>query len=810
MAQLAQDHAACSQVLAASGSSFALPIRLLPRAKRQAMTALYAFCRRADDIADGPDATDGPPPAREVAHARAELTAFREGLAVALAGGVCEEPVLRALADVAKRYAVPSRFLFAVLDGVEQDLQLEDRPAGDPCLFEGFDQLQAYCRRVASAVGVASIHIWGFAGAEALPAADACGLAFQLTNILRDITEDLGRGRIYVPREDLRACGCTVADFDAAAAGADPIPAGLQRLLTRWLARTNELYAQAATLDRFLSRDGKRIFRAMFGIYQGIFAEISRAGVDVFRARPRPSRGRLMWSLATTLANGPKRVRPTGASLPLPIEPVRDARGEPLPIVIVGGGLAGLAAAASLVEAGVVDQGTPIRLLESRRNVGGRAASFEDREAGGLVDACQHVAMGCCTNFLDLCARVGIGDQLRHDRELWFIGPDGRRAGCTPSRWLPAPLHLAPLLGAMPHFSLWEKLALARGMVQLVRWKPSRTSPDEAAAWLVSCGQPARVIDLFWQPVLESALGDSVHRVSVEASRKVILDGFLGHRQAADLYVPRRPLGELFGGSLAQWLRSRGVTIESGVVATGLDASEDGRVVGVRIDRRGRSEPADLPTPSDGDESLIRCRSCIMAVPWRAAGRLVPAVVPEGGEGLEGSPITAVHLWFDRSVVDLPHAVLLGTLSQWVFRPEEQSSARETGYCQVVISGSHDLLRGDRTELLQKVVQELRDLFPAAKEATLLDSRIVTDPTAVLSVRPGVDALRPASATSVANLFLAGDWTATGWPSTMEGAVRSGRLAAAACLSACGAPQEVLTPDLPRGRLVRWLTLGRG
>ncbi|MGA0039508.1 MAG: FAD-dependent oxidoreductase, partial [Pirellulales bacterium] len=206
---------------------------------------------------------------------------------------------------------------------------------------------------------------------------------------------------------------------------------------------------------------------------------------------------------------------------------------------------------------------------------------------------------------------------------------------------------------------------------------------------------------------------------------------------------------------------------------------------------------------------VIACRACIMAVPWRMAGRLVPAVVPEGGEGLEGSPITAVHLWFDRQVIDLPHAVLLGRLSQWVFRPDEQQGSRDGGYCQVVISGSHDLLRGDRKQLLEKVVQELRELFPAAEAATLLDSRIVTDPTAVLSVRPGVDALRPASATSVANLFLAGDWTATGWPSTMEGAVRSGRLAAAACLSACGSPQAVLAPDLPRGRLVRWLTIGR-
>jgi squalene-associated FAD-dependent desaturase len=807
MAQLAQDHAVCREVLTASHSSFALPIRLLPPAKRQAMTALYAFCRCADDIADGPaDSAGGGPPA-QAPHARVELAAFRDGLSAALAGEPCDEPVLRAVADVAARYAVPSRFLFAVLEGVTQDLDFEQRQVADPCLFEGFDQLQAYCRRVASAVGLASIHIWGFSGAEALPAADACGLAFQLTNILRDITEDLARGRVYLPREDLNACGCTVADLAAAAAG-EPVTPGLQRLLRLLLTRTKQLYAEAAELDCFLSRDGKRIFRAMFGIYRGIFAQVTQTGAGVFQSRPRPSRSSLAWSFATTLACGPRRDRTAAALLPPTINPKHDPDGAPLPIVIVGGGLAGLAAAAALVEAGVVNQGTPVRILESRRHVGGRAASFEDREAGGLVDACQHVAMGCCTNFLDLCQRVGIGEHLRHDRELWFLGPDGRRAGCTPSRWLPAPLHLAPLLGAMPHFSIWEKLALARGMVQLVRWRPGASGPNEAAAWLEHSGQPARVIELFWQPVLESALGDTVQRVSVEASRKVMLDGFLSHQQAADLYVPRKPLGTLFGGGLAEWLQSRGVVIDRGLMVEGVDYAEDGRVAGVRIERRGRSEIAAAASQGDG-ESVIACRACIMAVPWRMAGRLVPAVVPEGGEGLEGSPITAVHLWFDRQVIDLPHAVLLGRLSQWVFRPDEQQGSRDGGYCQVVISGSHDLLRGDRKQLLEKVVQELRELFPAAEAATLLDSRIVTDPTAVLSVRPGVDALRPASATSVANLFLAGDWTATGWPSTMEGAVRSGRLAAAACLSACGSPQAVLAPDLPRGRLVRWLTIGR-
>jgi squalene-associated FAD-dependent desaturase len=453
-------------------------------------------------------------------------------------------------------------------------------------------------------------------------------------------------------------------------------------------------------------------------------------------------------------------------------------------VVIVGGGLAGLAAAAALA-----DEGLDITLLEARRKVGGRAASFEDPVAGGLVDACQHVAMGCCTNFLDLCRRAGLADALRQDRTLFFIGPDGDRAACTPSRWLPAPLHLAPLLLGMRHFSFREKVALALGMVRLARVRGGDADETQTARrWLESAGQPSRVIDLFWQPVLESALGESIDLVSVAAARKVAVDGFLAHREAADLYVPTVPLGALFGDRLATWLAARGVRMRSGRTVTGIERDAAGRASAVVY----------------GDEK-IPCDAVVVALPWKQAARLVPDLVPAADERLAGSPITAVHLWFDRDVVDLPHAVLVGRVSQWVFRADDAAGGA-TGYCQVVISASRGLFEGDRGRLLDAVVAELREVFSAAREAKLVDSRIVTDPTAVLSVRPGVESARPPAQTPIENLFLAGDWTATGWPSTMEGAVRSGRLAAEAVLAKVGRPRRLLAADLPHGPLVRLLT----
>jgi len=451
-------------------------------------------------------------------------------------------------------------------------------------------------------------------------------------------------------------------------------------------------------------------------------------------------------------------------------------------VAVVGGGLAGLAAAVALVE-----RGMSVTVIESRRRCGGRAASFEDPVGGGLVDACQHVAMGCCTNFLDLCRITGLDDALRHDRTLWFIGPDGTRAACTPSRRLPAPLHLAPLLLSLRHFSLAEKVALASGMLRLARCRESdEPGGQSAAAWLRASGQPARVVELFWQPVLESALGESIDLVSVPAARKVAVDAFLAHQAAADLFVPVEPLGVLFGERVVRWLECRGAVVMTGCAISRIERDTSGAVCGV-------VHPA----------GTVPCDVTIVAVPWRQAARLVPDLVPPADERLAGSPITAVHLWFDREVVDLPHAVLVGRVSQWVFRGDAHAGP---GYCQVVISASRGLLGGDRELLLERVVAEIRDVFPAARSARLVAARVVTDPTAVLSVRPGVEAARPASRTRVPNLFLAGDWTATGWPSTMEGAVRSGRLAAEALLAWAGQPHAVLTPNLPQAALVRLLT----
>jgi len=286
MSDLDRDHEACARVLRASGSSFALPIRLLPPAKRRGTTAVYAFCRLADDIVD--DAADP-------AAARRALAAFESATLAALAGEPADEPVLRAVVDTVRRHAIPPETIRDVLAGVRMDLERLS--------YDTVTELEGYCRRVATAVGVAAIHVWGFIDPAAVDRSDDCGLAFQYTNILRDIPEDLGRGRIYLPGEDLAACGCTAEELRSGR-----LHEGFDRLAARLVARAEARFARAARLDRMLSTDGRLAFRAMFGVYRSILGAVARAGRGIFARRVSPPKLRLAAAAAATLVAGPRSV----------------------------------------------------------------------------------------------------------------------------------------------------------------------------------------------------------------------------------------------------------------------------------------------------------------------------------------------------------------------------------------------------------------------------------------------------------------------------------------------------------------------
>lgn len=458
-------------------------------------------------------------------------------------------------------------------------------------------------------------------------------------------------------------------------------------------------------------------------------------------------------------------------------------------VAVVGGGLAGLAASVALCEAGC-----RVELFEARRRLGGRATSFQDPASGEQIDHCQHVSMGCCTNLADFCSRVGVRHLFRQDRTLHFIGRDGACYPFAGSQWWPAPLHLAGGLLGLGYLSRGERISIAQAMLRLAR-RPVRCDADEPTigAWLRQQRQSARAIEQFWSVVLVSALSEEVDRAGLYYARKVFVDGFMGNRQGYVVEVPAAPLDELYGAAMMRWFETHGVRLRLSSPVEEL-VIDDGRIEGLRT-REGERAAFD---------------AVVLAAPWRRAAELLAGVeacrpIVDGLRALESAPITGVHLWFDREITPLPHAVLVGRLSQWVFRRAEEGSAAQDAYYQVVISASRGLSAEGRQAAIDQVVEDLRAVFPAARGAKLLRARGVTEQEAVFSPVPGVDRFRPAQQTPVAGLYLAGDWTATDWPATMEGAVRGGYMAADALLKRQGTPQAALRAGLPRSLVARLL-----
>ena len=471
-------------------------------------------------------------------------------------------------------------------------------------------------------------------------------------------------------------------------------------------------------------------------------------------------------------------------------------------IVIVGGGLAGLATAVALT-----DRGLPCLLLESRPRLGGRASSFHDPTTGIEIDNCQHVTLGCCTNFRHFCQTTGMAEYFRREPALNFVGPSGK-VDRFAAGLLPAPLHLTGAFAKLSYLSWTDKFSLARGLKALARPVSEQDESQPFSDWLRQHGQTKTSIERFWFVVLVSALSESLERISVGHARKVFVDAFLAHRDGWYVDIPTVPLEELYGGRLTDWLTSRGTTIRLQAAAEQIEM-EGERTNGVRL----------------GSGEMIHADEIILGLPFFRVMSVLPPVLKkhpdlQGIDRLEPAPISSIHLWFDRPITNLPHAVLIDRLCQWVFNRTQlgsgsppsisppgaaKTSINQAFYYQIVISASHDLEGLSKQEIQQRVLDELTGIWPVVAEAKLLHSRQVTEHKAVFSPIPGVDSLRPLQQSPIENLQLAGDWTRTGWPATMEGAVRSGYLAAENVLRRHGKKESVVQPNLKTSILSRML-----
>ena len=445
-------------------------------------------------------------------------------------------------------------------------------------------------------------------------------------------------------------------------------------------------------------------------------------------------------------------------------------------VAIAGGGLAGLAAGCALAEAGY-----RVQLFERRPYLGGRASSYQHPGTGEVVDNCQHVLLGCCTNLLDLYRRSGVLDQVQWFKDLIFMEPGGRRSIIGPS-FLPEPLHTSLSFLTARALSILDKAAVARAMLALLRDIPDDGKPF--LDWLRAHGQTQRAIDRFWNVVLVSALNEDLDRMSTRYAALVFRESFLKSREAGRMGIPAVPLTELYSAA-GKYIEQRGGEVHLRASVESFKENDES----VKLCIGGTEVQADF---------------AVLALPFNTLQQVLPEdekARPLRGmlERFESSPITGIHLWFDRKVTDLDHAVLLDRTIQWMFNKSRLQGRNDEGsYLELVVSSSKALVEKPRQEIIELAVRELTEFFPAVAQAKLVKSTVIKEIHATYSPKPGVDEYRPGAKSDWARVFVAGDWTATGWPATMEGAVRGGYLAAEAV-----AGKKFLVADLPARGLMR-------
>jgi zeta-carotene desaturase len=412
-------------------------------------------------------------------------------------------------------------------------------------------------------------------------------------------------------------------------------------------------------------------------------------------------------------------------------------------------------------------------VFEARAFLGGRATSYPLNSAdenSPTIDNCQHVLLRCCTNLLDFYNRLGVRDRIHFHREFYWIEPGGRTSIMRRGS-LPAPLHFTGSFVKLRFLSASGKLAVASALLALRYEYGKRTDLDRITMldWLREKNQPKQVIERFWRQVLVSAINEDLDRMAASYGLQVFYLGFLARADSYEMGVPSVPLAELYSENA--WSRHSRVRIQHRANVQQVRI-EGGRVTAVAVN--GEQLTAD---------------AYVLAAPFERIAALAPGLQLDLSS-FSHSPITGIHLWFDRAITNLPHATLLDRTIQWMFNKDRGR------HIQLVVSASRTLTEMPRADVIELAVRELKEFFPKAQEAVLERSHVVKEVRATFSAAPGLDALRPLSATEVPNLFLAGDWTRSGWPATMEGAVRSGYLAAEAVMKSFGESWRFLLPDI--------------
>ncbi|HEY8966727.1 MAG TPA: hydroxysqualene dehydroxylase HpnE, partial [Candidatus Methylacidiphilales bacterium] len=663
---------------------------------------------------------------------------WRAEVARACSGGKEEplSPLGRELGEIVREFGIPQEPLDEILNGVEMDL-VKSR-------YATFAELEQYCYRVASAVGLVSIEIFGYRNPVTKEYAVALGMAFQLTNILRDVKKDSTIDRVYLPADELAEFGLSEKDiFDR-----NFTPA-MRKFLKFQAFRARHYYAKALRLIDPADRPNLIAAEVMREVYEGILDKIEKHDFDVFTHKVGLTKAEKVLAILRA-----KRREKKAAPLPPP----------PKEVLVLGGGFAGVAAALDLIH-----RGHSVTLLEAKPSLGGRAGSFTEAKSGEVLDSGQHVLMGCyeaslrLLDTLDAKAKLHVQPRL----DVPFLSPRG--ASSLTALNLPAPFHLLSALAGFKELTWGDRLAALKLGLQL-RLGHVPGADETADAWLKRLGQPPRLVNALWEPMCLAALNQSLSGSSARLLATVLKRALLASAEGSKLIVSRVGLGELLSPDAETLHRWCGGKVVHGAHVKRL-LVEEGRVAGAET----------------LDGTVYRAAHVVSALPWNALRGLLPegegTPLRETCAAIPDSPIVSLHLWFDRPILDgaKPFVGFLDSPVHWLFDRQAITGHRSPlGPSYVaVISGATAQKEMTPAAMEAQALAEIVRFLPDAKKAQVVHRFIYKAKGATFGATPAVEKIRPGAATPWPNFHLAGDWTDTGLPGTIEGAAWSGYRAAA-------------------------------
>jgi squalene synthase HpnD len=706
-------------------SNLALSFAALPKAERDAMSIFYAFCRVVDDVADS---TELP-----IEEKQRQLGEWRKEIRRAYMDTPLT-PLGREMAQIIRTYLIAPTPLEEILNGMEMDMSVLRYPT--------FALLDQYCYRVASAVGLVSIDIFGCRHPQTRDYAVALGMAFQLTNILRDVKKDASFGRIYLPLDELAAFGVTEADILEGRFNEK-----MRQLFRFQHHRARHYFAKAHRL--MVPSDRPKLLAAeiMREVYEELLNEIERRHFDVMTSPVslgRFTKARLIFRAKAREKRAPSRPP------------------APKKVVVLGAGYAGLAAATELIL-----RGHDVTLVEGRALLGGRAHSFIDTKSGLILDNGQHILMGCYHETLGLLRQLGVMDRLYSPPSLAvpFVSEKGASVLAATA---PDPLHLLSALLGYGELSSADKFSAIKLAIRL-RLGQKPHANESVEAWMRRWKQTPNIIRALWEPLCIAALNEPVVTGSAQLFATVIRRSFLAGAADSTILLSRVGLSELFAPEVRKLLEMCRGTLRLQTPVTGL-----------------RFEGTTLREIKLGDGSVLQPEAVVSALPWHVLRGLLPgeSKLAQACGQIQDAPIVSLHLWLDRPILREPFVGLLDSPVHWVFSRDHIHGANPAGQeghvITAVVSGARDLVDKTGPELEELTLRELRRFLPEAREVKVLHRMVYKARSATFAATPETEPLRPEATTEWSNFWLAGDWTNTGLPATIEGAIVSGARAARA------------------------------